>query len=85
MVTCFGASTPYLPNSLPLLHLFTPVAQLLYQEYSDVFLNKEIQSQQRLDSLTESPGPISPRQPRKALVSSESYLRRLSMASSGSL
>ena len=85
LVTCFGASTPYLPNSLPLLHLFTPVAQLLYQEYSDVFLNKEIQSQQRLDSLTESPGPISPRQPRKALVSSESYLRRLSMASSGSL
>ncbi|XP_027394545.1 rho guanine nucleotide exchange factor 5 [Bos indicus x Bos taurus] len=60
-------------------------SQLLYQEYSDVFLNKEIQSQQRLDSLTESPGPISPRQPRKALVSSESYLRRLSMASSGSL
>ena len=85
LVTCFEASTPYLPNSLPLLHLFTPVAQLLYQEYSDVFLNKEIQSQQRLDSLTESPGPISPRQPRKALVSSESYLRRLSMASSGSL
>ncbi|KAB0375701.1 hypothetical protein FD755_012344 [Muntiacus reevesi] len=60
-------------------------SQLLYQEYSDVFLNKEIQSQQRLDSLTEAPGPMSPRQPRKALVSSESYLRRLSMASSGSL
>ncbi|XP_017902320.1 PREDICTED: rho guanine nucleotide exchange factor 5 [Capra hircus] len=60
-------------------------SQLLYQEYSDVFLNKEIQSQQRLDSLTEAPGPISPRQPRKALVSSESYLHRLSMASSGSL
>lgn len=50
-----------------------------------MFLNKEIQSQQRLDSLTEAPGPMSPRQPRKALVSSESYLRRLSMASSGSL
>ncbi|XP_026957436.1 rho guanine nucleotide exchange factor 5-like isoform X4 [Sagmatias obliquidens] len=60
-------------------------SQLLYQEYSDVFLNKEIQSQQRLDSLTEAPGPASPRQPRKALVSSESYLKRLSMASSGSL
>nr|XP_058929440.1 LOW QUALITY PROTEIN: rho guanine nucleotide exchange factor 5 [Kogia breviceps] len=60
-------------------------SQLLYQEYSDVFLNKEIQSQQRLDSLTEAPGPASPRQPRKALVSSESYLQRLSMASSGSL
>lgn len=50
-----------------------------------MFLNKEIQSQQRLDSLTEAPGPASPRQPRKALVSSESYLQRLSMASSGSL
>ena len=85
MVTYLRASTPHLPNSLPLLHFFTPVAQLLYQEYSDVFLNKEIQSQQRLDSLTEAPGPISPRQPRKALVSSESYLHRLSMASSGSL
>ncbi|XP_057588720.1 rho guanine nucleotide exchange factor 5 [Hippopotamus amphibius kiboko] len=60
-------------------------SQLLYQEYSDVFLNKEIQSQQRLDNLTEPPGPASPRQPRKTLVSSESYLRRLSMASSGSL
>ncbi|KAM9078030.1 rho guanine nucleotide exchange factor 5 [Megaptera novaeangliae] len=60
-------------------------SQLLYQEYSDVFLNKEIQSQQRLDSLTEAPEPASPRQPRKALVSSESYLQRLSMASSGSL
>nr|XP_021520980.1 rho guanine nucleotide exchange factor 5 isoform X2 [Aotus nancymaae] len=60
-------------------------SQLLYQEYSDVVLNKEIQSQQRLDSLTEAPGPSSPRQPRKALVSSESYLKRLSMASSSSL
>uniref|UniRef100_A0A8D2B8S8 Rho guanine nucleotide exchange factor 5 n=1 Tax=Sciurus vulgaris TaxID=55149 RepID=A0A8D2B8S8_SCIVU len=60
-------------------------SQLLYQEYSDVFLNKEIQSQQRLDSLAEAPGLTSPRQPRKALVSSESYLQRLSMASSGSL
>ncbi|XP_008069915.1 rho guanine nucleotide exchange factor 5 [Carlito syrichta] len=60
-------------------------SQLLYQEYSDVFLNKEIQSQQRLDNLTEAPGPMSPQQPRKALVSSESYLHRLSMASSSSL
>ncbi|PNI99966.1 ARHGEF5 isoform 4 [Pan troglodytes] len=60
-------------------------SQLLYQEYSDVVLNKEIQSQQRLESLSETPGPSSPRQPRKALVSSESYLQRLSMASSGSL
>ncbi|XP_045876976.1 rho guanine nucleotide exchange factor 5 isoform X3 [Meles meles] len=60
-------------------------SQLLYQEYSDVVLNKEIQSQQRLDSLGEATGPASPRQPRRTLVSSESYLQRLSMASSGSL
>ncbi|XP_031237562.1 rho guanine nucleotide exchange factor 5 [Mastomys coucha] len=60
-------------------------SQLLYQEYSDVVLNKEIQSQQRLESLTEPPGPSSPRYRRKALVSSDSYLQRLSMASSGSL
>lgn len=71
--------------TLPPLHLSTPVAQLLYQEYSDVALNKEIQSQQRLDSLAEAPGPASPRQPRRTLVSSESYLQRLSMASSSSL
>ncbi|KAM9216350.1 rho guanine nucleotide exchange factor 5 [Dugong dugon] len=60
-------------------------SQLLYQEYSDVFLNKEIQSQQRLDSLAEPHGLASPRQPRKALVSSESYLQRLSSASRSSL
>ncbi|XP_004860535.1 rho guanine nucleotide exchange factor 5 isoform X1 [Heterocephalus glaber] len=60
-------------------------SQLLYQEYSDVVWNKEIQSQQRLDSVAEAAGLASPRQPRKALVSSESYLQRLSMASSGSL
>ncbi|XP_024420350.2 rho guanine nucleotide exchange factor 5 [Desmodus rotundus] len=60
-------------------------SQLLYQEYSDVVLNKEIQSQQRLDSLAEASGLASPRQPRKALVSSESYLQRLSMASRSSL
>nr|XP_045016336.1 rho guanine nucleotide exchange factor 5 [Jaculus jaculus]XP_045016337.1 rho guanine nucleotide exchange factor 5 [Jaculus jaculus]XP_045016338.1 rho guanine nucleotide exchange factor 5 [Jaculus jaculus] len=60
-------------------------SQLLYQEYSDVVLNKEIQSQQRLDSLPEAPGLASPRQPRRTLVSSDSYLQRLSMASSGSL
>ncbi|XP_014392363.1 PREDICTED: rho guanine nucleotide exchange factor 5 isoform X3 [Myotis brandtii] len=60
-------------------------SQLLYQEYSDVVLNKEIQSQQRLDSLAEASGPASPRQPRKVLVSSESYLQRLSMASRSSL
>ncbi|EFB17090.1 hypothetical protein PANDA_010789, partial [Ailuropoda melanoleuca] len=60
-------------------------SQLLYQEYSDVVLNKEIQSQQRLDSLGEVTWPASPRQPRRTLVSSESYLQRLSVASSGSL
>ncbi|XP_021046226.1 rho guanine nucleotide exchange factor 5 isoform X2 [Mus pahari] len=60
-------------------------SQLLYQEYSDVVLNKEIQSQQRLDSLAEPHGLSSPRHRRKALVSSDSYLQRLSMASSGSL
>ncbi|XP_075413556.1 rho guanine nucleotide exchange factor 5 [Tenrec ecaudatus] len=60
-------------------------SQLLYQEYSDEFLNKEIQSQQRLDSLGEAPGQASPRLPRRALVSSESYLKRLSSASSSSL
>ncbi|XP_077004712.1 rho guanine nucleotide exchange factor 5 isoform X2 [Tamandua tetradactyla] len=60
-------------------------SQLLYQEYSDVVLNKEIQNQQLLDNLAEAPGPVSSLQPRKALVSSESYLQRLSMASSGSL
>uniref|UniRef100_A0A8C8VUJ2 Rho guanine nucleotide exchange factor 5 n=1 Tax=Peromyscus maniculatus bairdii TaxID=230844 RepID=A0A8C8VUJ2_PERMB len=60
-------------------------SQLLYQEYSDVVLNKEIQSQQRLNSLAEAPGLASPRQRRKAMVSSDSYLQRLSMASSGSL
>ncbi|XP_036103544.1 rho guanine nucleotide exchange factor 5 [Molossus molossus] len=60
-------------------------SQLLYQEYSDVVLNKEIQSQQRRDGPAEAPEPASPRQPRKALVSSESYLQRLSMASRSSL
>lgn len=49
-----------------------------------MFLNKEIQSQQRLDSLTEAPGPISLQQPRKALVSSNPTCTP-SMASSGSL
>uniref|UniRef100_A0A8C6QDU0 Rho guanine nucleotide exchange factor 5 n=1 Tax=Nannospalax galili TaxID=1026970 RepID=A0A8C6QDU0_NANGA len=60
-------------------------SQLLYQEYSDVVLNKEIQSQQRLDHLAEAPGPNSPRQPRKALATSDSYVQRLSMASRASL
>ncbi|KAL6087235.1 hypothetical protein STEG23_035457 [Scotinomys teguina] len=60
-------------------------SQLLYQEYSDVVLNKEIQSQQRLNSLSEASGLSSPRQRRKAVASSDSYLQRVSMASSGSL
>ncbi|KAM8818661.1 rho guanine nucleotide exchange factor 5 isoform 1-T2 [Rhynchonycteris naso] len=60
-------------------------SQLLYQEYSDVVLNKEIQNQQRPDSLAEAPGPTSPRQPRKALASAESYLQRVSLASRSSL
>lgn len=50
-----------------------------------MFLNKEIQSQQRLDSVADVPGPASPRQPRKSPVSSESYVQRLSMAPSASL
>lgn len=79
------AQLPCLPNSLPLPCFFTPVAQLLYQEYSDVVLNKEIQSQQRPDSLAEAHGHASLQHRRKPLASSESYLQRFSMASSGSL
>ncbi|XP_023495657.2 rho guanine nucleotide exchange factor 5 [Equus caballus] len=60
-------------------------SQLLYQEYSDVVLNKEIQSQQRPDSLAEAHGHASLQHRRKPLASSESYLQRFSMASSGSL
>ncbi|XP_074123748.1 rho guanine nucleotide exchange factor 5 isoform X1 [Sminthopsis crassicaudata] len=63
---------------------FINSSHLLYQEYSDVALNKEIQSQQRLDSLTEGSSPASPRQPRKS-VNTDSYLQRLSIASSASL
>lgn len=61
------------------------LAQLLYQEYSDVVLNKEIQSQQRLDSIAEEPRPASPRQRQRASVSPEPSLQRLSMVSSASL
>ncbi|XP_049641830.1 rho guanine nucleotide exchange factor 5 [Suncus etruscus] len=60
-------------------------SQLLYQEYSDVVLNKEIQSQQRLDSIAEEPRPASPRQRQRASVSPEPSLQRLSMVSSASL
>ncbi|XP_074049578.1 rho guanine nucleotide exchange factor 5-like isoform X2 [Macrotis lagotis] len=64
---------------------FINSSHLLYQEYSDVALNKEIQSQQRLDSLSEGSSPASPRQPRKSPLTSDSYLQRLSIASSASL
>ncbi|XP_055979906.1 rho guanine nucleotide exchange factor 5 [Sorex fumeus] len=60
-------------------------SQLLYQEYSDVVLNKQIQSQQRLDSIAEEPGPDSPRQPQRPLASPELSVQRLSMVSSASL
>ncbi|XP_004629151.1 rho guanine nucleotide exchange factor 5 [Octodon degus] len=45
---------------------------LLYQEYSDVALNKEIQSQQRLDSVAEAKFEL--------IVSEASYLRSLHIA-----
>ncbi|XP_007504568.1 rho guanine nucleotide exchange factor 5 isoform X2 [Monodelphis domestica] len=64
---------------------FINSSHLLYQEYSDVALNKEIQSQQRLDSLSEVSSPASPQQPRKSPVIPDSYLQRLSIASSASL
>uniref|UniRef100_A0A4X2LX59 Rho guanine nucleotide exchange factor 5 n=1 Tax=Vombatus ursinus TaxID=29139 RepID=A0A4X2LX59_VOMUR len=64
---------------------FINSSHLLYQEYSDVALNKEIQSQQRLDSLVEGSSPASPRQPRKSSLTPDSYLQRLSIASSASL
>ncbi|XP_020853788.1 rho guanine nucleotide exchange factor 5 [Phascolarctos cinereus] len=64
---------------------FINSSHLLYQEYSDVALNKEIQNQQRLDSLIEGSSPASPRQPRRSPVTPDSYLQRLSIASSASL
>ena len=66
--------------------LFT--ARLLYQEYSDVVLNKAIQSQKRVDSFTEdieSSFPSSPRLRRKVLSPQDSYLQRLSVSSNASL
>lgn len=66
--------------------LFT--ARLLYQEYSDVVLNKAIQSQKRVDSFaedTESSLPSSPRLRRKVLSPQDSYLQRLSVSSNASL
>ncbi|XP_039367737.1 rho guanine nucleotide exchange factor 5 isoform X3 [Mauremys reevesii] len=61
---------------------------LLYQEYSDVALNKAIQSQKRADSLAEDSelsSPSSPRLRRKVLSQQDSYLQRLSISSNASL
>uniref|UniRef100_A0A8C0GPG7 Rho guanine nucleotide exchange factor 5 n=1 Tax=Chelonoidis abingdonii TaxID=106734 RepID=A0A8C0GPG7_CHEAB len=63
-------------------------AGLLYQEYSDVALNKAIQSQKRADSLAEDfelSSPSSPRLRRKVLSQQDSYLQRLSVSSNASL
>ncbi|XP_060110231.1 rho guanine nucleotide exchange factor 5 isoform X2 [Heteronotia binoei] len=66
-------------------------SRLLYQEYSDVALNKAIQNQKRADSLSEelelvSPGSRnSPKLRRKAPHSQDSCLQRLSVSSSASL
>ncbi|XP_031411362.1 rho guanine nucleotide exchange factor 5 isoform X2 [Meleagris gallopavo] len=63
-------------------------SKLLYQEYSDVVLNKAIQSQKRVDSFaedTESCLPSSPRLRRKVLSPQDSYLQRLSVSSNPSL
>ncbi|XP_043385977.1 uncharacterized protein LOC102938747 isoform X2 [Chelonia mydas] len=63
-------------------------SRLLYQEYSDVALNKAIQSQKRADSLAEDFEPSSPsslRLRRKVLSPQDSYLQRLSVSSTASL
>nr|XP_034993687.1 rho guanine nucleotide exchange factor 5 isoform X1 [Zootoca vivipara] len=63
-------------------------SKLLYQEYSDVALNKAIQSQKRADSLTEDlecKSTDSPRLRRKTISPQDSYLQRLSVSSSTSL
>ncbi|XP_071589490.1 rho guanine nucleotide exchange factor 5 [Heliangelus exortis] len=63
-------------------------SRLLYQEYSDVVLNKAIQSQKRVDSFAEdieSSFPSSPRLRRKVLSPQDSYLQRLSISSNASL
>ncbi|MEE6486965.1 hypothetical protein FKM82_014745 [Ascaphus truei] len=57
-------------------------SSLLYQEYSDVALNQEIQRQ---DSPVEERDPGSPRLRRRALSSQDSYLQRLSISSADSL
>ncbi|XP_065598381.1 uncharacterized protein LOC136052305 [Cyrtonyx montezumae] len=63
-------------------------SRLLYQEYSDVVLNKAIQSQKRVDSFaedTELSLPGSPRLRRKVLSPQDSYLQRLSGSSNAYL
>ncbi|XP_066039740.1 rho guanine nucleotide exchange factor 5 isoform X1 [Chamaea fasciata] len=62
-------------------------SKLLYQEYSDVALNKAIQSQKRVDypEDIESSFPSSPRLRRKVLSPQDSYLQRLSVSSNASL
>ncbi|XP_033004239.1 rho guanine nucleotide exchange factor 5 [Lacerta agilis] len=63
-------------------------SKLLYQEYSDVALNKAIQNQKRADSLTEDlefKSADSPRLRRKAISPQDSYLQRLSVSSTTSL
>uniref|UniRef100_A0A8C6XX92 Rho guanine nucleotide exchange factor 5 n=1 Tax=Naja naja TaxID=35670 RepID=A0A8C6XX92_NAJNA len=56
-------------------------SKLLYQEYSDDALNKEIQSQKQADSLSEEVEPISPKLRKKGPISQDSYLQRLSVSS----
>ncbi|XP_077334078.1 uncharacterized protein LOC143975504 [Lithobates pipiens] len=60
-------------------------SSLLYQEYSDVALNQEIQRQKPGDSPAEEKDPGSPRQRRRILSSQDSYLQRLSISSADSL
>lgn len=69
------------------MYVFFSTARLLYQEYSDVALNKAIQSQKRVDypEDIESSFPSSPRLRRKVLSPQDSYLQRLSVSSNASL
>ncbi|KAM4034321.1 uncharacterized protein ACNLHF_020925 [Anomaloglossus baeobatrachus] len=64
---------------------FINSSNLLYQEYSDVALNQEIQRQKPGNSPAEDIQPSSPRARRRVLSSQESYLQRLSISSADSL
>ncbi|KAL7976324.1 hypothetical protein Chor_002543 [Crotalus horridus] len=55
------------------------------REYSDDALNKAIQSQKQIDSLSEEAEPLSPKLRRKVPISQDSYLQRLSVSSGSSL